>query len=207
MKKNILRYVACAAMTLGLATTLQAATGTLTLSSSGVTQNGGTLFDLGSANSLTLGAWNLVGTTDFSTVNNASVGSLVGTYNIFQPVVGVVSGPPPFFAGSGPAPVQWVAFTGNGGISYVFYVTTEFQTWDPTFRTLSVVGDGYFMNGAVQTVGNYTMSWNVTSGPNASIGLIALINTGARSVPDGGTTLMLLGTALSGLALLRRKLA
>jgi len=71
-----------------------------------------------------------------------------------------------------------------------------------------MVGDGLFIDqNNVQYIGNYQLNWG-QSGQGA-YSLQGNASVGARVVttPDGGLTIMLLGGALSGLALIRRKLA
>jgi hypothetical protein len=70
-----------------------------------------------------------------------------------------------------------------------------------------MVGDGVFIDqNGLSYIGNYQLNWGQTGDAYSLQGTAAV---GARQVgvPDGGLTIMLLGAALSGLALVRRKLA
>jgi len=60
----------------------------------------------------------------------------------------------------------------------------------------------YFLNGA----SSFTFPAN-GSGPNCFGGFSSIVLFDGVPVPDGGTTVLLLGAALSGLALIRRKLS
>ena len=104
--------------------------------------------------------------------------------------------------------------------------TVTYGTYYSTANNLPIVGNG--LNGASTLTSLLTMSPSTYSG-SASGGPLTLaspysiiqavtINGGTpggsysldaslTTVPDGGTTVMLLGAALSGLALLRRKIA
>jgi hypothetical protein len=67
---------------------------------------------------------------------------------------------------------------------------------------LDIVGMGTLdVTGSDPTAGSYTLTAN-----SASASFSFSSSNGAQ-VPDGGMTVMLLGAALSGLALIRRKLA
>jgi hypothetical protein len=184
MKNNMIKYLACAAMTLGLAANVQAA-----LITGDLTMGGGARFDTTSVNTAhEVTAW--VGPNKVTSVTcfaGVSVGDLVAltapwifvpttpktalwsvdgyTFNLASSAV---------FQGGG-----YLNVTGTGTISHSGDTTTDFiwrfSSQDP---------------GAGRPV---TWSWSAS--------------TSQIAVPDGGMTVMLLGAALSGLALIRRKLA
>ncbi len=90
------------------------------------------------------------------------------------------------------------------GVEYVFNVTTETQTVDLSTQ-LSFTGFG---NVSELIGGNLVDTtagvWQLGFGTSGAFSWQANSGTG---VPDGGTTVMLLGAALSGICLLRKKLA
>ena len=71
-----------------------------------------------------------------------------------------------------------------------------------TANTLTLVGSGFILDGNPSDTVNgiWVATFNTLSGTFS-------FSASAGSVPDGGTTVMLLGAGLSGLALLRKKLA
>jgi hypothetical protein len=96
---------------------------------------------------------------------------------------------------------MWTVKAGNGNI-YSFDVTSEMQTWNASQRTLIMSGTGTFSDTVGDTAaGDWQLSFGVTGAA------FTFQDTAATGVPDGGMTVMLLGAALSGLALIRRKLA
>jgi hypothetical protein len=67
----------------------------------------------------------------------------------------------------------------------------------------STAADGVF---AIPTAYQTGYFINVAEGPGGGNVLLASVTANTPSVPDGGSTLMLLGSALAGLSLIRRKL-
>jgi hypothetical protein len=89
-----------------------------------------------------------------------------------------------------------------GTTTYTLDVNSESQTFTSNLQ-LDLAGSGTFGDGNENdnTAGTWQLQFGVTGDSftwNA---------TSATNVPDGGTTVMLLGAALSGLALVKRKLA
>jgi hypothetical protein len=197
MKNNMIKYLACAAMALGLAATVQAAQINGSLGFSGqFTQNGGTSGDLSSATTLSIGPW-AVGAAigDFAGTTVPNVLSLISDFNVFHPIT-TLNGPL-----SPAGQTMWTVKAGNGNI-YSFDVTSEMQTWNASQRTLIMSGTGTFSDTVGDTAaGDWQLSFGVTGAA------FTFQDTAATGVPDGGMTVMLLGAALSGLALIRRKLA
>jgi hypothetical protein len=144
----------------------------------------------------------------FSIVNgNAGVaptGSFAGT----QGSAVTFAGAPLVFSPSSSYvdnPVLWT-FTFGGNI-YSFDLTSVVSSVG-VGPSLNLAGSGILtISGGVYTPTAGTFSLSATgagSGPlNETFGFTA----GNSAVPDGGTTVMLLGVALSGLGLLRKKLA
>ena len=190
MKSNILKYVACAAVTLGLAATVQAVqiTGTVRMS-------GDVTLD----------------TTSLATANNATAFAAVT----------VVGSPTGSFAGTGGAVVTWKPFGWNpstapvptlwtyiSGLTYSFDLgtITGFTRTDATL--LFVQGTGTVrITGFDPTAANWTFTITDSSAGTAGDFVFGFADSNTAVVPDGGATVMLLGAALSGLALIRRKLA
>jgi hypothetical protein len=195
--KNMIKYIACAVVALGLAATVQA--GTI---AGGVTFNGdfshnGIGADLSTATLVSITAnanLSLSGSGTFAGVNMGNLYALLSNYYV-SPAGGGALSPD--------GQVMWQILIGT--TVYSFTVTTEFQQWNPSPNggILNMSGAGVFSNdaGDPSVDGNWNFSWTANG---AQFGFSG---TDATNIPDGGLTIMLLGTALSGLALLRRKLA
>ena len=150
------------------------------------TQNGGTLGDLTTA-------------TSFS-INNVLILSATGQF------AGATT--PTFASPISVNPANslipnvqlWSVVVGS--TTYKFLVSTETESLD-TATQLNLTGSGVMTDGnaADNTAGTWQLGFGVSG---ASFTWQA---TTANSVPDGGTTVLLLGAALSGLALVKRKLA
>ncbi len=152
------------------------------------TQTGGTSADLSTATSLTIvsPAISLPATT----------GALVGaTLNTFFSPIGV--------NGNAPSLIGQQLWSVNvGAINYTFVVGTAGQTLGVGNTTLTLAGNGTLEDGtaADNTGGTWTLAFG------ASGAALTFNATSANTVPDGGTTVMLLGAAVTGLGLLRKKL-
>ncbi len=87
-----------------------------------------------------------------------------------------------------------------GGVTYSLVVSTEVQTLTSATQLnltgTGVLGDG---NSADNTTGTWQLGFGVSGQSFTWQG------TSASGVPDGGATVMLLGIALSGLGLLKKK--
>jgi hypothetical protein len=208
MKNNIIKYLACAAVALGLAATVQGAAIT-----GGVTFNGSFTYDTGGgdlslANTLRITAgpspFSLSGSgagTTFFGATEANLVSFYSVYNVYHPITTV--GVPPNLSPSGNQMWQLL----YGGVNYFFTVTSEVQTWNAGSHTLGMSGLGTFSadNGAPSVSGTWQINWGQSG--DAQFGFSGTDAVGQPRVPDGGLTIILLGMALSGLALIRRKLA
>jgi hypothetical protein len=184
MKNNIIKYMACAAMALGLAATVQAAQIT-----GGVSLGGGTLTtDSGNLN----GAHSL-SFSGITTVVNAS-GSYTGILGDQVEMFNLTFNPAPL---SG-TPV-WL--TTPGGVAYYFLITS-LNIDNQTSSVLDLSGTGTLhIDGDTDTIGGWVFTAN-------SLGdTFSFSSSNGVNVPDGGTTALLLGTALSAMGLIRRKLA
>jgi hypothetical protein len=188
MKSNILKYMACAAMALGLAATVQAAqiTGDISL-----------------AGNFTVTGGNINTATKFATFSKTMVTSVDGDFagiTLYTPgsitMVPFTFNPLP---STGQAPL-WTAVSGVT-LGASFDLTTITSMAQPGDRTLTLHGTGTMhLTGFDDTPGTWVFSGN-QSGQTLSF------SSSNGNVPDGGMTVMLLGAALSGLALIRRKLA
>jgi hypothetical protein len=177
---------AAATALLGFSATVQATpiTGSIGFLGS-FTQVGGTAGNLGTATSFTINSPALVGATDDLT--GATLNSFVASVNVnpATPMIGQL----------------WSVLVGV--TTYTFQVTTEAQTLGAGNTTLTLAGSGILKDGtaADDTAGDWTLAFGVSGAS------FRYLSTSANTVPDGGTTVLLLGAALSGLGLLRKKLA
>ncbi|HNZ76851.1 MAG TPA: VPDSG-CTERM sorting domain-containing protein [Verrucomicrobiota bacterium] len=190
MKSNIVKYFAVAVAAFGLAISAHAVKIT--------------------------GEINMAGSV---TLDSSWLGTANGVTGFGPVVVGVA--PTGDFAGTAGASVSWSTFSWNppstpviplwtftsGPLTYSFdLLSLSVAQQDNSF--LNLIGWGTLkITGFEDTVG----TWSFTI-PNAGGGRHAnfdftFANSQNAVVPDGGMTAMLLGAALSGLALLRRKLA
>jgi hypothetical protein len=190
MKTNILKYLATAAVAVGLTLSTQAIpiTGSITL-------KGGAQFADGSG-------------TVVASVNNATqvlqwspnntVESVSGAFAAILPNTPATMIAPWIFNPSTPLPALWSV----GGFTF------DLQT-----STITTQGGG-FLNvlgiGTITAAGYdpTSFSWAFSSqDPASGRPPTWSWSAAANGIPDGGMTAILLGAALSGLGLLRRKLA
>jgi len=192
--------MACAAMALGLAATVQAAQINGSIGFTGAyTQNDGTPGNLLTSTSMHIGA---VAITPGSVTGDLLGGSING----FPSTIYVNGGIAANFPNIGSTGNElWAVFTGSK--QYSFWVTSETQDSLSTTTQLNLSGIGYFSDGiaADNTYGTWQLGFGQSGTP--PIASFTFQTTSATNVPDGGTTVALLGAALSGLALIRRKLA
>ena len=185
MKSSLLKFVTGTALALGIAATSQATlingsagfAGTFTSNGSGGNLTTATVLSVPSA--VLLSAQN-----DFS---GSALGSFASTFHV-NPAT----------------PILGVLFTLTKGLTtYTFTVNTETQTADSA-NTISLSGTGTVSDGnsADNTSGNWQINFGATDAA-----FTFQSTAGTATVPDGGSTLMLIGAGLSGLGLLRRKLA
>jgi len=176
--------MACAAMALGVAATVQAATITGGISlSGGYTLNTG---DLGSA-------------TGFTAFNNVVVASgATGSFAGMDGDAVLMNG---FTFSPANVPVSPLWLTTPYGVMHDFILTSMTVTTH-TSSVLDISGTGTLqIAGYTDTTGDWTFTANSLGGT------FSFSSSNGAQVPDGGTTSLLLGAALSALGLIRRKLA
>lgn len=143
-------------------------------------------------NSTTVTGWSAV--TTGGAASGSFIGILAGT--------AVTMGSPWIFSPSTPTPALWSVggFTFNLGTSTIITDTAGY---------LNITGDGTITS-TNPSLDPTPFVWRFgTQDPSSQVGnnLPVFTFSGATgSVPDGGTTAMLLGIALSGVALLKKKL-
>jgi hypothetical protein len=181
--KNMFKFVGVAAVVLALSQTLQAVPITGTIGFTGRVS-----LDTTSAGTAT------------EVVNwvNPSVNGTSGAFTVASGSVNFAS--PWFFNTPATSPIN--TFWTVGGFTFKLlssWITTQGSGGVLVNGTGIVTGNGYDAT---------TLGWSftcqdpaVTSNPSTFT-----FSASAASVPDGGATVMLLGIALSGMALLRRKL-
>lgn len=180
---------AAAVALMGINVTVQAVpiTGSIGFTGNYV-QVGGSSSDLGTATSMNI-------TTVFISAP-ATTGDLSGaTLNSFATPIGV--------NGNAPSLIGNQLWSVDVGLTtYTFQVTTLVETLGADHTTLTLAGKGILSNGtpADDTAGTWTLGFG------ASGAAFTWNSTSANAVPDGGTTVMLLGGTLTGLGLLRKKL-
>ncbi len=184
--KNFVKYMACAAVALGLAAAVHATPIKGSIGFTGTyTQVGGTAGNLASATSMTIDTFGVTS----ATLDLAGAGAPM----TFVSSVGVNGNPPTIGQ-------LWSVTVGP--TLYTFAVTSEAQTFTSGIQ-LNLAGNGTISDGipADDTAGTWQLGFGVTGAS------FTWQSTSGANIPDGGTTVMLLGAALSGLALIRRKLA
>ena len=197
MKNKIIKYVACAALVVGLAATAQAAQINGSVGFTGSFTANGTPGDLSTASYVNI-TINPSGTTGTGDLLGAVPTSFLS--HILVNNVGVT------FPASGLDGLNSTAlWFVSGGVAgpYGFYVSTETQVLK-TANTLVLQGLGTMYD---SNPGNdpTTGQWQLSFGESGAS--FRFESTTSTLVPDGGMTVLLLGAALSGLALIRRKLA
>ena len=193
MKNNIIKYLASAALAVGMVSAVQATPINGSIGFTGIySQNGGTIGNLASATSMTI-----INTVAHPIIVNVATGDLTG------------AGAPITYAtpigvnGNAPSLIGLQLWSATKGlITYSLLVTSETQSFTSGTQ-LNLTGTGTIRDGTAAD--NTAGTWQIGFGVSGES--FTWQSTSATSVPDGGTTAMLLGAALSGLALLRRKLA
>ena len=194
MKNNIIKYLAVAALTVGLVGTVHATAITGSIGFTGTyTANATTAGNLTTATLITIAPGAISVTPGSPTGSFVGAGAPVGFaspihINPATPIIGQL----------------WSVTVGL--TTYTMTVTSETETLD-TAAQVNLVGAGTISDGvpADATSGTWQLGFGVSGTP--PLASFTFQSTSAANVPDGGTTAMLLGAALSGLALLRRKLA
>jgi hypothetical protein len=186
--KNTMKLIVAAVLMIAAAAQAAPIVGSIGFGSGVYTQVGGSPGDLGSATSFTLGTPTITA--------GATTGAFTGaTLNTFSTSIGV--------NGNAPALVgQQLWKVTVGATVYTFTVSTAVETLSADHTALDLTGRGTIADGtpADNTLGTYTLHFGA-SGAAFTFGA-----TSANAVPDGGMTVILLGAALSGLGLARKKL-
>jgi hypothetical protein len=125
------------------------------------------------------------------------------------------------FAGTSGAPVTFNPFTfgsvGSENVSPLWSFTVDSAAYsfnladissiDATTTFLQIVGGGIVNVGGDMQAANWTFTITDSSGGNSGSFIFGFADSNtAIGVPDGGTTVILLGATLSGLCLIRKKL-
>ena len=144
----------------------------------------------------------LANATAFTSFTQILVKTTNGSYELV-PGDSTVSGtftPFTFSPATLPAPSLWT-FT-FGGLTYTFTATSETSQYlGGVLNTWIIGGDGFAsITGFADTPGTWTLTATQT-------GASFTFASTAGAVPDNGSTLILLGAALSGLALIKVRLA
>jgi hypothetical protein len=191
MKRNLLKYFAVSAAAL-------MAAGLMTVQATGIS-----------------GEVDMSGTV---TLNNTSLGSASAATAFSSVTVG--GAPTGNYAGTFGSSVTWSGFSWpsvvtvsplwtfiSGGNTFSFDLSSvAVVTQNNTF--LNLLGSGTLKEtGFANTSGSWSFTIsNPTGGSHADF-MFTFANSQTAAVPDGGTTVILLGAAISGLALLRKKIA
>jgi VPDSG-CTERM motif len=192
MKGNILTSLACAALALGLSGSAYAdINGSIGFTGTFI-QTGGTIGLLNTADHMTLGSLQIATAT----------GDLTGAGAPFSFASSIgVNGNPPSLVGH----TLWTATV--GAITYSFTIATESQTLTSGAQiNLAGIGTMHDGNPGDDTAGEWQLGFGRSGASFTWQGTSASVGT-PTTTPDGGATVVLLGAALSGLGLIRRKLA
>jgi len=160
--------------------------------------------DVGFSGGYAVNSPNLATATAFTSFDTIVVNATHGSYNVV-PANGTVAAaftPFTFNPATVPAPSLW-SFTFNG-LTYTFTATTETSQYlGGVLNSWNIGGTGFAsITGFANTPGTWTLTATQTG---ASFTFAS--TAGVGPVPDNGTTLILLGAALSGLALIKARLA
>lgn len=141
--------------------------------------------------------------TAFDGISGSTVSYATGDY---APLLGssVSFAPPPDWNFAGfvlsPSPLVNLWSVSYGGATYAFQaISIDPMQSSQNDNFLNLHGSGYAYIGSEKTAGTWNIT--VTSQGGSTFGFYA-----ATTVPDGGTTAMLLGGALFTVVILRRKL-
>jgi hypothetical protein len=198
MKNNIIKYLAAAALAVGIVGTVQAIpiVGSVGFNGSFTNLDGAIKGDLTTA--LHLGIINPVVTPGTATFDFSGAGAPV----TFATPIGVNGSLLPMIG------QLWSVTVGPK--TFTMTVSTEAETLDTAIQ-LNLAGTGIMHDTSVgagkldDTAGVWQIGFGVSGTPPTAS--FTWQSTASATLPDGGTTVMLLGAALSGLAMLRRKLA
>ena len=202
MKRTLIKLLGVGAVVafVGSSVPVQAipqVTGSITFSDE-FTANG-TPGDLNTATALT----SITDVTVSETLGVYSLGSIVkGTPVSFA---GVTPGTPFSFSPSSPFADFWTIVA--GGTTYRFDVTDTTLVSHPNSTTLVLAGDGIAQiigPNVLTSFGPTAATWNLSLNNNGGLLNFSGGATGAAAVPEGGTTVLLLGAALTVLGLAAR---
>jgi VPDSG-CTERM motif len=188
MKNNWIKIAGAAVAALAVTASLQATVITGGIGIAGAYTANGTAGDLTTATSMTIAG-------PFTAVNESGtfIGAINSTITFASPIAVNPAN------NLTPNKVLWTVEVGT--TTYTFTVTSESESVD-TANQVTLIGQGTFTDGnsADTAFGTYQLGFGVTQTT------FSFQNNSQTNVPDGGTTAMLLGTALMGLGLLKKKL-
>ena len=189
MKNTFLKYMASVAVGVGMIVTAQATpfTGGISMFGDYSPDN----HDLTLANKITIS----------DAYVGLGAGARAGTFLAVAPGA-VVSMWSPLFVDPAVVPAGYL-WTVPAGADTFYFKLNNLVTHDVSASSLTVYGQGWLTSKSGTygpTMGSYVLTLN-------SLGGTFTFSSSNGALPDGGTTAILLGAALSGLALLRRKLA
>jgi len=141
--------------------------------------------------------------TKFTAFNNVQVTSVAGSYATVPTGVpgAVTQNPFSFSPFPGPGVTPLWTFV-SGGLTYSFDLLSLQTVQQPGDNTLTIHGSGTLkITGFDNTAGSYVFTANQLGGT------FSFSSSNGAAVPDGGTTIALLGLALVGIGAVRRKLS
>jgi VPDSG-CTERM motif len=179
MKNKLITMAAAVATLVGFSASATPITGSIGFGGT-YTQNGGIQGDLSTATSMSINTVNIQNVT----------GSFVGATS--------PSFATPILVNPGTGLTQlWQVLV--GALTYTFNVTSESQTFTSGTQ-LNLAGNGVISDNLGDSANGV---WQLGFGVSGDS--FTWQSTSAANVPDGGTTVALLGGALAGLGLLKRK--
>jgi hypothetical protein len=197
MKNKMIKLAVVAAASVALAQTVQAG-----LINGSVTFAGGVTLDTTSAGTATeVVSWTgPQGSGLLTPVVESSSGDLAAVFSA------PVTFTPNWVFGTGINPL-W-SYVGLDGDTFTFnLLSSSIFSQGGSPASVTVDGTGTITATGPVTFGATTGTWSFsTQDPSAGTPATFSFSAAVGSVPDGGTTAMLLGAGLSGLALLKRKL-
>lgn len=192
MKNKIIKLAGIAVASVALAQTVQANPITGVIGFTGTyAQVGGDNGTLNTATSFTLSDVSIVQSQTLGSFANGSLVNFISSVSL-TPATSLL-----------PNVQLWQVLA--GGTTYTFTVNTESLVNDAA-TSVSFTGTGTISdNNNDTTGGTYTLGFTDAVG-GGDVSFTFTGNSGTSTVPDGGTTVLLLGAALSGLALVKRKM-
>jgi protein with PEP-CTERM/exosortase system signal len=185
MKNKLIIMAGAVALLASFSTSVQAIPITGGIAISGSYTANGTAGDLTTATSMAVSGPYFIGATSGSFVGATLPVTFATPISVNSPLnlVGVQ---------------LWSVLVGSA--TYTFTVSSETQTIDSP-NQVTLVGAGTFADGTLadSSVGTFQLGFGVTQTT------FSFQNNNQVNVPDGGMTVMLLGGALAGLGLLKKK--